>query len=115
MMSEHTKHQIITDKNGAPLFVVVPYDEYILTITPKDDDAIIPNDVVERMVIGGKSIVRAWREHFKLSQKEMAGRIGITQAAYSQMEKSPDKLRKDTLEKIAYAMGISGQQISGLW
>jgi ribosome-binding protein aMBF1 (putative translation factor) len=112
-MSEHTKHQIISDKNGNPLFALVPYDEYVKFLHFKDE-ATIPNDVVERMVMGGKSVVRAWREHLKLSQKEVSGRMEITQAAYSQMENSPDTLRKDTLEKIAQAMGISYEQLSDL-
>ena len=80
----------------------------------ENDEATIPNDVVERMVMGGKSIIRAWREHLKLSQKEVAGRMGVTQAAYSQMEKAPDKLRRDTLEKIAQALGVSHDQLSEL-
>ena len=112
-MDTHTKHQIISDKNGNPLFALVPYDEYMKFLHFKDEET-IPNDVVERMVMGGKSVVRAWREHLKLSQKEVAGHMGITQAAYSQMENSSDTLRKETLEKIAQAMGISYNQLSEL-
>lgn len=113
-MSAPTKHQIISDKNGNPIFAIVPYDEYVKFLNFKED-LTIPNDVVERMVMDGKSIIRAWREHLKLSQKEMAGRIGITQAAYSQMENSPNTLRKDTIEKIAQAMNISYDQIADMW
>ena len=112
-MSTHIKHQVINDKNGNPLFALVPYDEYVKFLHFKDEET-IPNDVVEKIVMGGKSVVKAWREHLKLSQKEVAGRMGITQAAYSQMENSPDKLRKDTLEKIAQALGISYGQLSDL-
>jgi len=43
-----------------------------------------------------------------------AGRMGITQTAYSQMENSSAPLRKETLEKIAQAMGISYDQLSEL-
>lgn len=112
-MNTPIKHQLINDKNGNPLFALVPYDEYVKFLHFKDE-ATIPNDVVERMVMGGKSIIRAWREHLKLSQKEVAGRMGVTQAAYSQMEKAPDKLRRDTLEKIAQALGVSHDQLSEL-
>lgn len=64
--------------------------------------------------MGGKTIIRPWREHLKLSQKKVAGRMGITQAAYSQMEKAPDKHRRDTLEKLAQALGVSYDHLSEL-
>jgi transcriptional regulator with XRE-family HTH domain len=66
------------------------------------------------MIMGGKRVVWTWREHLNLSQKVVAGRMGITQAAYSQMENSSDALRKKTLEKIAQAMCISYEQLSEL-
>ena len=112
-MSEHIKHQIINDKNGNPLFALVPYEEYVRFLHFKGEET-IPNEVVELMVMKGRSIIRAWREHLKLSQKDVAGRMGITQAAYSQMENSPETLRKDTIEKIALALGVSYEQISDL-
>ncbi len=58
------------------------------------------------MDMGGKTIIRPWREHLKLSQKKVAGRMGITQAAYSQMEKAPDKHRRDTLESSLKPLGF---------
>jgi transcriptional regulator with XRE-family HTH domain len=52
----------------------------------------------------------AWREHFGLTQADLAQRIGISQAAYAQMEhvKQP---RKATLEKVAAAMGLEVDQL----
>jgi len=52
----------------------------------------------------------AWREHLGLSQAEVAGRIGITQAAYAQMERVK-KPRKATLEKVASALGLEVEQL----
>ncbi|MCX8583449.1 helix-turn-helix transcriptional regulator, partial [Gilliamella sp. B3372] len=46
-----------------------------------------------------------WREYLNLSQVEVANRIGISQSAYSQYEKS-QKLRKTTRIKIAEALHI---------
>lgn len=71
----------------------------------------IPHAVVGANVIEGKSMVRAWREYKKLTQKQMAETLGITQAAYSQIEKPESKLRHATLEKIAPAMGIMVEQL----
>jgi transcriptional regulator with XRE-family HTH domain len=52
----------------------------------------------------------AWREHFGLTQAELAGRIGITQAAYAQMERVKQP-RKATLEKVAMALGLEAEQL----
>jgi transcriptional regulator with XRE-family HTH domain len=52
----------------------------------------------------------AWREHFGLTQAEVASRIGITQAAYAQMERVKQP-RKATLEKVASALGLEVEQL----
>ena len=57
------------------------------------------------------TLVRAWREYLGLTQKEVAKRMGITQAALSQMEAGEKRLRKATLEKLAAAMGIGVEQL----
>ena len=57
------------------------------------------------------TLARAWREYLGLTQKEVAGRMGITQAALSQMEAGEKRLRKTTLEKLAAAMGIGTEQL----
>lgn len=110
-MSEPIKHQIISD-GGKPLFVLVPYDTYIKNerfLT--DPEPTIPHEVVKLTMIEGKSPVRAWREHKGLSQGEVARRLGITQGAYSQMEKPDANLRHGTLEKIAKALDVDPGQL----
>lgn len=42
---------------------------------------------------------------------QMAKRMGISQAAYSQMERAGSRLRKATREKIAEAVGIACQKL----
>ena len=107
-MNERINHQII-EKNGVPLFVLVPYDEHISSY--KDEKVYFPHKVVELHAIEGKSIIRAWREYKKLSQREVAKRLRISQSAYSQMEKPDARLRKSTLEKIARALQIDMNQL----
>ena len=107
-MNERISHQII-EKNGVPLFVLVPYDEYISS--RQDEKVYFPHEVVELHASECKSIIRAWREYKKLSQREVAKRIGISQSAYSQMEKPDARLRKSTLEKIARALQIEMNQL----
>jgi DNA-binding XRE family transcriptional regulator len=109
-MEEHIKHQIVKH-DGKPLYVLVPYSEYLSKFAPDDSDILIPHEVVGLHAVHGKSLVRAWREYLKLSQKEVAERIQVTQAAYSQMENS-DNLRLATLEKIAAAFDIDVEQLT---
>ena len=65
----------------------------------------VPNEVVNLSFERGASPMAAWREHLGLTQAEVAARIGITQAAYSQMERTK-QLRRATLEKVVEAMGL---------
>jgi DNA-binding XRE family transcriptional regulator len=111
-MNEHIEHQIIEGSDGKPLFAVIPYDEYKELIDRRDREVNIPHIVVGLNVIEGKSMVRAWREYKKITQKEMAAKMEISQAAYSQMEKPDANLRRSTLEKIASALDISVEQLT---
>ncbi|MCX8675881.1 helix-turn-helix transcriptional regulator [Gilliamella sp. B3023] len=65
----------------------------------------ILSDVVNMVFDNTYSPAQAWREYLNLSQVEVANRIGISQSAYSQYEKS-QKLRKTTRIKIAEALHI---------
>jgi Helix-turn-helix len=70
----------------------------------------VPNEVVNLACERGMSPMAAWREHLALTQAEVAARIGITQAAYAQMERVMLP-RKATLEKAAEAMGLEAEQL----
>ncbi|MBK8986940.1 MAG: helix-turn-helix transcriptional regulator [Chloroflexi bacterium] len=108
-MNAPISHQII-ERDGQPLFVLVPYEEY-LSLIEGDTAVTIPHGVVERHVLEGMSLVRAWREHKRLSQQELAEKIGVSQSAYSQMEKPEANLRKATLAKLAVALGVLPEQL----
>jgi len=108
-MSVHINTQIIKDSAGNPLYAVIPYVDFIhLT---RNYVPIIPNDVVWMTVDKGFSLVRAWREYKGFSQEAIALKMGISQAAYSQMERPKARLRKATLEKIASALGVEIGQL----
>ncbi len=86
------------------------------TKTPKlkfdtDDNALIQHAVVKLNVIDGLTMVAAWRKYLKISQKDLAGRAGMTQSALSQIEKSGSN-HSATLEKLASAMNISISQLT---
>lgn len=70
----------------------------------------VPNEVVNLSFDRGVSAMAAWREHLGLTQVEAAARIGITQAAYAQMERVKQP-RKATLDKVASALGLEVEQL----
>lgn len=107
--------QFITDANGNKQAVILSIEEYNRLIDAADrdedyepipytagqyDDETIPHDVVSIMVDDGVSLQAAWRIYRRLSQKDVAEKLGMSQAAVSQMEKS-GKPRKATLERLA--------------
>ena len=86
----------------------VPYDEYVKAYNLNHN--LIPNEVVRASVGDGATPVRAWREYLKLTQAEMAAKLGISQPAYAKQESS-DSLRPATAAKIAAALGINAEQL----
>ena len=108
-MNALINHQII-EKDGQPLFVLVPYEEYQSMIA-QDLNITIPHDVVERHILEEVSLIRAWREYKRLSQQDVAKKMGISQSAYSQMEKSDANLRQSTLTRLAAALEIMPEQL----
>jgi len=70
----------------------------------------IPAAVVDLAMDNAWSAARAWRERKKLTQAEVAQRMGITQGAYAQLEVKKT-IRKSSREKIAKALGIHESQL----
>jgi DNA-binding XRE family transcriptional regulator len=104
-MNAPTNIQIINGPDGKPAFVVIPYDEY----QKSRSTGTIPHEVVSA-TIDGATPVRAWREHLRLTQAEVAQRLGISQPSYAKQEAS-DSLRRSSTEKIAAALGITVEQL----
>ncbi len=112
-MSVHTDPQIIT-QNGKPAFAVIPWNEYqelIYNQLESDEaDVWFPNEVVKANV-RGDSLIKAWREYFKLTQAELAAKAGMKQSALARLERNSVSPRKATLAKLAEAMGIDVEQL----
>ena len=89
--------------------MVVPYEQF-RRMKGGFTHGTVPNDVVNLAFERGMSAMAAWREHFSLTQAEVAGRIGVTQAAYAQMERVK-RPRNATLEKLAAALGLDVEQL----
>lgn len=110
-MNTHTEHQIISHK-GVPVFAIVPYAEYLQFIARPKEKVYFPNDVVQKHVLEGKSLVRSWREYKGLSQEDVAKQMRIPQPAYAKMENPSARLRLTTKMKIAAALDISPAQLA---
>jgi DNA-binding XRE family transcriptional regulator len=108
-MSILTNAQII-EKDGKPIFAVIPYEDY-LALLPEESDQTIPHEVVGLVIKKKMNLVKAWRTHLKMSQKDVARKAGISQAALSQMEKTDNDHRTATLEKLANALGLFVDQL----
>jgi len=96
------------ERNGKPLFAVVPYDEFLRLLNPEHR---IPHEVIGMVLKKGMSLTRAWREYLGMTQEEVAQCMGITQAALSQIENPNTKPRKTTLVKLAKALKIDPEQL----
>ena len=108
-MNARTEFQISVGHDGKPAFGVVPYDQF-RRMKGGFTHGTVPNEVVNLSFERGISPMAAWREHFNLTQAEVAARIGITQAAYAQMERVKQP-RKATVEKVAQALGLEAEQL----
>ena len=112
-MSAHTDPQIIT-QNGKPAFAVIPWNEYqalVLNHAGTDEEDIwFPNEVVKANV-RGDSLIKAWREHFALTQTDLASKAGMKQSALARIESSHSRHRQATLANLAKAMGIGIEQL----
>lgn len=108
-MSASIEYQTIKDEAGNPAFVVIPYTEFLRLCERAEH--LVPQEVVELVVMEEMSPTRAWREHLGLTQAEAASRMDISQPAFAQMEAPSAKMRKSTLRKIAEALGIHVEQL----
>ena len=107
------KAQFIAGDDGRPEYAIIPFKSFQLLCGHKDEeetDVLIPHEVVKKIVLAETSPIQAWREYLNLTQADVAERMGITQAAYSQME-TAKKNRKATLQRIAEALNIDYLQL----
>ena len=100
---------------GKPAYVLIPWDEWRrikpLLDAEKARAAGIPQEVVEAHVLRNDSMIRAWREYLGVTQKELASRLGVSQAAVVKYERPRTRLRIATLIKISAALGLDEQNL----
>ena len=105
----------IIKQGDKPAFAVITWETYkelIKNYTPDESDVWFPQEVVEANVVSGNSLLKAWREYLGLTQTEVAERVGISQPAYSKLERPDANPRTSTLRKLSKALGISLEQLT---
>ena len=108
--------QIISE-NNRPAFAVIPFGEFErmqrkLAIAEKRDEKVsFPLEVAEMNALKGYSLIKAWRIYRNKTQKELATALGITQSAFSQIEKSETN-QAETLRKVAAVLNVELGQLA---
>lgn len=115
-MNTLIKHQII-EQDGKPAFAVIPYEDFlklsrIYEENRDDSDVWIPHEVVKANALNDVPLIRAWREHLGLTQREVAERAGMSQPAYAKLERPDARPRRSTIKKIADAMELKVEQVA---
>ncbi len=113
-MNTPTDFQVI-EQDGKPLFAVVPWDHFQEMAeawrAARVCEQGIPQEVVERHVIDGLSLIAAWREHLGMTQSEVAKKSGMKQSAVARIERGASRPRYATLQRLAAAMGLHPAQL----
>ena len=71
----------------------------------------LPQEVVEKVTVEGKSLVRAWREYRNMSREETATRMGVTQPVYNVLEDASNRVSSASIRRLAAALGVSEKQL----
>ncbi len=113
-MNARTDFQVI-EQDGKPVFAVVPWDRFQEMVeawrAAQVREQGIPQEVVERHVLDGVSLVAAWREHLGLTQAEVARLAGMKQSSVARIERGGSRPRRATLHRLAAAMGLHPGQL----
>jgi len=115
------KPQVILDSRGKPAYAVIPWGEYRRLASMDDEGAMtdeelydlakshggesFPAKVVDRL-LSGESPIRVYRDHRRLTQKQLAEAAGINPVYLSQIETGKRIGSARTLASIAGALDV---------
>lgn len=114
--------QYITAPDGTPLVVITAAEFEQLKAAAEEardiadataikaridaGEPTIPHDVM-KAIVSGKNPITAWREHFGISQAELARRAGFQQPVLNRIERANEDVgRPETRKRIAEALGV---------
>ena len=107
----------IIKENDVPAFAVIPFAQYEemrrrLAVAENREPKIgFPLEVAEMNALKGYSLIKAWRIFRGKTQKELAASLGITQGAFSQIEKN-SRNQSETLRRVAAALDVKPEQLT---
>ena len=107
----------IIRQNNIPMFAVIPFAEYeemrrrLAVAGNRDLKISFPLEVAEMNAMKGYSLIKAWRIYRGKTQKELAAALGITQGAFSQIEKSAHN-QSETLRRVAAVLDVEPEQLT---
>ena len=107
----------IIKENDVPAFAVIPFAQYEemrrrLAVAETGDSRIgFPLEVAEMNALKGYSLIKAWRIFRGKTQKELAAALGVTQSAFSQIEKN-SRNQSETLRRVAAALDVEPEQLT---
>lgn len=65
----------------------------------------LPEDVVQLVVRGNISLLKAWRIHLNVKLADIAVKSGLDETTIEEME-SKDNFFSEDLKKVAFALGV---------
>jgi ribosome-binding protein aMBF1 (putative translation factor) len=85
---------------------MVEQREAALAFAGTRDQESVPDEIVGRL-IGGENPIRVWREHRGLSLRSLAGRVGTSPSALSDIETGKSEERLVVLRRIASVLDVT--------
>jgi len=118
-------HSQLLSKNGLPIFVILPYEEYqnilekcediedikAIDEAEKDRSERFPLALVEA-IASGENAIKVFREYRKISQAELSRQIGISRQYISQLENGSRVGSTKILKAIAKTLKVDLEDIT---
>lgn len=95
--------------DDSPAFMMIPHAGYLNKHAV--DNATIPNEVVGAVIKQDITPIKAWQGYLHLSTAELATRLGVSEAEYTELE-NQEKPNKAMLKKIAFVLSIKLYQLN---
>lgn len=109
-MNALTNVQII-EQGGYPAFAVIPYEDFVTLTKERYNEQTVPHEVVSKMIDDDMTIFQAWRVFKKMTQQEVAEKMGIPQSNVSRIESGKTSPSFQTIKAYAKALGIAPEQL----
>lgn len=73
----------------------------------------LPVELVERMILGGETPLKIWREHRKLTVAALSISSGVSGSYISEIENGRKRGSVDAMKKLSRALGLAVDDLLG--